>query len=160
MPDSPKIVSKEALLAMVGEEMPPSEWFEIDQRRIDLFADATEDHQYIHIDPERAAQTPFGGTIAHGFLTLSLLPHLSAGGSIVPENLAMTINYGMNRLRFMNPVKTGSRVRLRAKIKEVSPIGRKRILVTAENKIEIEGATKPALVAETLMLHILNPVDS
>jgi acyl dehydratase len=125
----------DAINALIGNEPVAGEWFTIDQDRIQAFADATLDHQFIHLDPERAAQTPFGGTIAHGFLTLSLLVHLSTSiPTDLPklEGVLMGVNYGMNKVRFVHPVPTGSRVRATAST----------IAVT------IKGVEKPALVAE------------
>ena len=108
-----EFVAKENLKDFIGVERPPSDWVLIDQDRINQFADATIDHQFIHIDKEKAAQTPFGSTIAHGFLTLSLVSHLATFGSVAPEGLAMTINYGSDKVRFLAPVKCDSRVRAR-----------------------------------------------
>ena len=150
----PKTLPISELLAMAGQALPPSDWFEITQERIDAFADATEDHQFIHVDPERAAASPFGGTIAHGFLTLSLLPHLIDEVSVVPENLAMAVNYGLNRLRFLQPVPSASRVRAHARVLDVQEKSAGRFLVTSEITVEIEGAQKPALIAEMLLLYI------
>ncbi len=140
-----------AMKAQVGGDPVPGEWFEITQERINAFADATLDHQFIHVDPERAAaETPFGGTIAHGFLTLSLLVHLS---SSIPaelprlDGLLMGINYGMNRVRFINPVPSGSRVRAVAQVSDVERKGNA-VDVTRTMTVEIEGQDKPALVAE------------
>ena len=99
------------LLALVGQELEPSSWMEITQERVNQFADATNDHQFIHVDEEKAAQTPFRGTIAHGFLTLSLLSKMAEGNGIVPENILMGLNYGFDKVRFLAPVKSGKRVR-------------------------------------------------
>lgn len=151
----PTIVPIKELLGMAGHELPPSSWFEIEQNRVDRFADATEDHQYIHVDPERAAATPFGGTIAHGYLSLSLLPRLSAEHAVRPEGLVMAINYGLDRVRFLQPVRTGSRVRLRSKIDAVTEKGPGRILLAAEATLEIEGEEVPAFVADTLTLFLV-----
>ena len=140
---------------MAGRESGPTSWLRIDQQRVDLFADATGDHQFIHVDPEKAARTPLGTTIAHGYLTLSLLPMLSEEIAVVPEGLAMTFNYGVNKVRFLNPVKVGSEVRLRSRILDVVEKGPGRILVTGQATVEIRGQEKPALVAETLLLHVV-----
>jgi len=140
----------DAMNALIGNDPVAGEWFEIDQDRIQAFADATLDHQFIHLDPERAAQTPFGGTIAHGFLTLSLLVHLSES---IPNDLPkldgvlMGVNYGMNKVRFVNPVPTGSRVRATATTVDVQLKG-SAVDQTRAMTVEIEGADKPALVAE------------
>jgi acyl dehydratase len=142
--------SPEALLDAVGTDLGTSEWREIDQRRIDLFADATDDHQWIHIDPERAAAGPFGAPIAHGYLSLSLLaPFLFE--LLQVDGTGLVINAGSDRVRFLSPVRVGSRIRAAATITgaERIPSGvRVRTAVT----VEIEGAERPALVAETLMV--------
>jgi acyl dehydratase len=144
-------VSADELLGMVGWESEPGEWMTIDQERIDSFADATLDHQFIHVDPERAGSTPLGGTVAHGFLTLALLPHLSRDIAPRPEGLRMAFNYGLNKVRFPRPVKVGSEVRLHWKILAARQrLGR--ILVTAEATVEVRGEKKPAMVAETLTM--------
>ncbi len=140
------------LQAKLGEEVGVSDWVTVDQERIDAFADATLDHQYIHVDPERAAQTPFGTTIAHGFLTLSLLPHLTGGIIPVPDGTVMAINYGSDRLRFLSPVKSGSRVRARVKLVDATEKSPGQWLVKSDVTVEIDGEPKPALVAETLTL--------
>lgn len=126
-----------------------SDWILISQEMIDRFAEATKDHQYIHVDPERAKQSPFGGTIAHGFLTLSLLPHLcsDARGDIVPEG-ATEINYGSNKLRFLAPVRSGKRVRGKFKPLEIVEKRPGQIQLTTEATVEIEGEDKPALICE------------
>ncbi|MEQ8719136.1 MAG: MaoC family dehydratase [Acidimicrobiales bacterium] len=141
----------ETLEARIGLEPLAGDWFEITQDRIDAFADATLDHQFIHVDPARAAaEAPFGGTIAHGFLTLSLLVHLSASISTeMPrlDGMAMGINYGMNRVRFINPVPVGSRIRAVAQVSNVELKGSV-VDLTQTMTVEIEGQEKPALVAE------------
>ncbi|MEE8523785.1 MAG: MaoC family dehydratase [Thermoanaerobaculia bacterium] len=142
---------------MAGHENEPSPWLEIDQERVNLFADATNDHQFIHVDPVQAAQTPFGSTVAHGYLTLSLLPFLSQQVAAVPEGLLMAVNYGLDKLRFPQPVKVGCEVRLRSQILEVAEKVPGRILVKTEAKVEIRGETKPALVAETLAMLVVGP---
>jgi len=147
-----KTVTTRDLQQMVGTELGTSEWFLIDQGRIDAFADTTVDHQYIHVDPERAAQTPFGTTIAHGFLTLSLLIPLLADILTGPEGTVMAINYGTNRLRFLEPVGVDSRVRARAVLAGVADKGDGRWLVQTDVTVEIEGGTKPALVVELLTM--------
>ena len=151
----PTQVPVSELMGMKDHELPPSDWLEIDQDRIDLFADATGDHQFIHVDPERAAATPFGTTIAHGFLSLSLLPHLMEERSIVPEGTVMGINYGLNKVRFLEPVRVGSRVRARAHIADVQDKGGNRYLISSAVTVEIEGGEKPALVAETLAMFVV-----
>ncbi|MFG2619836.1 MaoC family dehydratase [Streptomyces sp. NPDC048507] len=136
------------LRAGIGEPLGPSEWLEVDQKRIDLFADATGDHQWIHIDPERAADGPFGSTIAHGYLTLSLLP------SLVPqimrvEGMRMGINYGVDNVRFPAPVPVGSRLRATAVITAVTDAG-EGVQVAATVTVEREGGEKPVCVAQSL----------
>ncbi len=133
------------LVGAVGQEIALSDWVEIDQRRIDQFAEATGDHQWIHVDPARAAQGPFGATVAHGFLTLSLLPLLSQSAFAI-DDVRMGINYGLNRVRFPNPVRVGSRLRGRFKLTEYEPI-QGGAQLTVEVTMEIEGADKPACVA-------------
>ena len=151
----PTFVPAEKLLEMAGHEAGPSEWLVVDQERIDRFADATEDHQFIHVDPERAAATPLGSTIAHGFLTLSLLPRLNDELAVMPEGMQMAFNYGLDKVRFLQPVRSGSRVRLRNRILEVKAKSGARILVKSEARVEIEGEEKPALIAETLYLFVV-----
>ena len=136
------------LAALVGQEIGSSDWLLIDQPRIDLFAEATGDHQWIHIDPERAAAGPFGAPIAHGFLTLSLLPMLFEGAFAI-DDVRMGVNYGLNRVRFISPVRVGSRVRGRFKLLSYEPLDGGAQL-TAEATIELEGSAKPACVAETV----------
>lgn len=148
----PTIVPAEALKDYIGREIGTSDWVTLDQERIDAFADATLDHQFIHVDHEKAAATPLGGTIAHGFLSLSMLPHLASSCALMPENLAMTLNYGLNKLRFLAPVPSGSEIRSRVKILDVVSKGAGRYLLTSEITVEIKDGDKPALVAESLML--------
>lgn len=147
-----QIVSRDRLMEMVGEDLGTSDWFEIDQNRIDSFADVTLDHQFIHVDEEQAAKTPLGGTIAHGFLTLSLIPYFTAQVGVMPENLVMMFNYGLDRLRFISPVKSGSEVRAQGTLVDVSEKGPGQLLIKIEMTVEIKGEDKPALVAETLTL--------
>lgn len=134
--------------ALVGTEVGVGDWFEVTQERIDKFADATGDHQWIHVDPERAAQGPFGTTVAHGYLTLSLIPSLGGGGLPV-TGAKMGINYGLDRVRFIAPVKVGSRIRARRKLTDVKE-GEGFLQLKVEVTVEIEGEAKPAAVAETL----------
>jgi acyl dehydratase len=138
------------LAAAVGADLGTSDWFEIDQDRIDLFADATDDHQWIHVDQSRAAEGPFGGTIAHGYLTVSLIPALSKTIFSV-ETDGPRLNYGLNKVRFPNPVKVGSRVRAQATLAELVDVAAGKQLVVRYT-IEIEGEDKPACVAETVVL--------
>ena len=145
------IASIEELKALTGQEVAASEWVEVTQSRINDFADATDDHQWIHIDVERAkTDTPFHTTIAHGFLTLSLLPHLAAQAFKVQGDFKMGINYGLNRLRFVSPVPAGSRVRARFTLQSVEDVTGG-IQLTWSVTCETEGGQKPALVAEWLV---------
>lgn len=141
----------EALAQFVGHEFEPSRWIDISQDRINAFADCTEDHQFIHVDPAAAAKTPMGGTIAHGFLVLSLLSPLCMESTVVPENATMGLNYGFGRVRFLMPVRAGKRVRARVKIAEINDRDPGRLLVNHAVTVEIEGETKPALIAEWLI---------
>ena len=147
-----RTVTMAELPALAGTEIGTSDWLEVDQARIDRFAEATGDHQWIHVDPERAAATPFGGTIAHGFLTLSI-------GSLLRENWEgiqidlhqrMGINYGLNRVRFISPVRVGKRVRLRTKLLSVDDVAPDAYQMTYQQTVEIEGEERPAMVAETI----------
>lgn len=141
----------EELEASAGQELGHSEWIPVTQERIEAFARATEDLQWIHLDPERARASPLGGTIAHGFLTLSLLPRLGAGIAAVAGD-RMTINYGLNRVRFTAPVPSGSRIRGHFAVQEVERVeGGARI--TWRVTVEREGSDKPCLVAEWLSRH-------
>ena len=135
--------------ARVGQELGVSDWDDVTQEKIDAFADATGDHQWIHVDPERAAQTPFGGTIAHGYYTLSLAPRFSYELYRV-ENVAFALNYGLNKVRFPAPLPVGSKVRMRATIASVEDIAGGIQMATALT-FEREGGDKPVCVAETLV---------
>ncbi len=134
--------------ARVGQELGVSEWQDVTQEAIDKFADATGDHQWIHVDVERAKQTPFGGTIAHGFYTLSLIPKIAEELYTI-ENVAFALNYGANRVRFPSPLKVGSKVRMRATISNVEDVPGG-IQLTTTCTFETEGGDKPVCVAETL----------
>ena len=146
------VVPKEELMNHIGTKYEPSDWVTLDQGRINTFADCTEDHQFIHIDEEKAAQTPFGGTIAHGFLTLSMLPKLCEGNGIVPENIVMGVNYGFDKVRFLAPVRAGKRVRVHAEVLDVTTKDGSRFLIKQGVSVEIEGEETPALVAEWLSM--------
>ncbi|WP_313406104.1 MaoC family dehydratase [Aeromicrobium sp.] len=141
---------RDEIAASAGTELGVSSWIEINQDRIDMFADATGDRQWIHVDAERAAEGPFGTTIAHGYLTLSLLPFLGAQVFAFAGDLAR-VNYGLNRVRFMAPVRVGSRVRIRVEVLEVTDI-EKGQQVTLQHTVEIEGGEKPACIAEAVTL--------
>jgi acyl dehydratase len=139
------------LPSFVGREIGPGEWHEITQERVDQFAEATGDHQWIHVDVEKAAGGPFGGTIAHGYLTLSLIPMLS-WELWTYTGAAMGVNYGSDKVRFLTPVRVGTRVRLRATVLAVDPRPDGSLLVKNEVTVDVEGSDKPALVAHTLAL--------
>jgi acyl dehydratase len=142
----------EAIPGLVGQELGKGEWHEVTQEEVNLFADATGDHQWIHVDPERAAKGPFGGPIAHGYLTLSLVPVLMR--SVVQvEGVRMGINYGLNRVRFPAPVRVGSRVRVSGLLKEAGQI-EGGVQAVFELTVEIEGGAKPACVAETVVRYL------
>jgi acyl dehydratase len=149
-----KTVPAEELGDHIGEELGVSDWIQIDQDRIDAFAEVTLDHQFIHVDPERARGTALGSTVAHGFLTLSLLSHLREGMFFAPENTVMTLNYGLDRLRFVEPVTVGSRVRARSRLAAVTEKAPGRWLIKEETTVEIDGNERPALIAEPLTMFI------
>jgi acyl dehydratase len=140
------------LRALVGQELGVGAWLEITQERVNAFAEVTGDHQWIHVDPVRAAQTPTGGTIAHGYLTLSLLPFLGQDRDGVKLELPskMILNYGLNRVRFISPVRVGARIRTRTALLAVDDVSAGVYQLTYSQTVEIEGAERPALVAETL----------
>lgn len=153
MTDAPRHVPRRyahltELQSLVGQEIGLSDWIAIDQARIDLFADATDDHQWIHVDPAQAARGPFGATVAHGFLTLSLLPPFFASGMQV-DGIRMGINYGLNRVRFPAPVRVGSRLRGRFRLLAYEPLEGGAQL-TVQVTMEVEGSDKPACVAESV----------
>jgi len=141
--------------ARIGEEVGVSSWLLVDQARIDAFAEATEDRQFIHTDPEAAAATPFGGTIAHGFLTLSLLSRMAAEAMLIPDSIKMAVNYGLEEVRFLAPVRAGKRVRGRFTLDSVDEKGPGRVLMRHRVTVEIEGEDKPALTALWLGLMII-----
>ncbi len=156
-----RVVSVEEIDGLIGQVTDTSDWFEIDQARINAFADATVDHQWIHVDEEAAAKGPIGSTIAHGFLTLSLLPYLAAGGTVVPAGMVMALNYGANNLRFLAPVPVGSRIRAVSTLKDFAERSSDRYLITMSIVVEIEGSETPALVVEALTLAVMGgPPDS
>jgi acyl dehydratase len=136
-----------------GREIGVSDWMTIDQHRIDEFADCTGDKQWIHVDVERARrESPFGGTIAHGYLTLSVAASLAIAAGVIPVDAAAALNYGLDKVRFLAPVKAGSRVRNRIVLLAADAKGNGRTLITLQNTIEIEGEAKPALIAESLAM--------
>ena len=145
-------LTPKALKGLVGKQVGLSDWLTITQDRVDAFAACTGDRQWIHVDRDRAAKGPLGGTVAHGFLLLSLLPLFLAESSLFRRECRMAVNYGLNRVRFVSPVLTGARIRNRAVLKDVARKGFRRMLVTVENTIDIEGEKRPAAVAESLVL--------
>lgn len=134
----------------IGHEVGVSRWFDITQERINEFADVTEDWQFIHVDPEKAAKTPFGGTVAHGFLTLSMLAAMTYDALPAVKGRVMGVNYGFDKIRFISPVRSGGRVRARFKLLEVTLRNPKEYMSKSEVAVEIEGVDKPALIAEWL----------
>src|SRR5687767_9201435 len=140
----------------VGSEIGVSDWILVDQKAIDAFADVTQDHQFIHVDPEAAARTPFGGTVAHGFLTLSLLSRMAADVMLRPENIVMGVNYGFERVRFMAPVRSGKRVRGRFRLDRFEEKRPGHWQFVHNVTVEIEGEDKPALVADWIGLIFLS----
>jgi acyl dehydratase len=144
-----KFSGLDELVASEGAQLGPTDWLEVTQDRVNVFADATDDHQWIHVDPERAASGPFGGTIAHGLLTLSLLPHFTQHLYTV-DNIAMAINYGYNKVRFITPVRVGAKIRARAEIAKVDRL-EGAVQATLTTTVEIEGSDKPAAVAESIV---------
>jgi len=141
------------LAACIGQDAGTSEWFTIDQQRVNDFADVTLDHQFIHVDPVRAAQGPFGTTIAHGFLTLSMLAYfLQNGVGVDVPNRTMGVNYGFDKVRFLQPVKVGSRIRARAAVLEAAEKNPGQFLFKLDITVEIEGQDKPAIKAEWLSM--------
>lgn len=148
-------VAKEELQDYVDTPLEPSAWVRIDQQMINDFADATMDHQFIHIDEAKAAQTPFGSTIAHGYLTMSLISHFLGECAVRPEHTAMAINYGSDKVRFLQPVKVGSEIRAKPVLMSVTEKAPGQVLTKTGITIEIRGEEKPALVAEILSLFIL-----
>ena len=146
----PKDVTLEELKAYEGRELIPSGWIEIDQARIDKVADCTDDHQYIHVDPARMKDSEFGCTIAHGFLSLSLMAGHGSVDWPQLKNTVLNLNYGLDRLRFLQPVKVNSKVRIHTKIVSITEKSPGRVLVKTEKSMEIEGEAKPAIIAESL----------
>lgn len=148
-----KILTTDTLQSAVGAEIGVSDWFEVTQENVNTFADVTKDHQFIHIDPVEAAKTPFGGTIAHGFYTMSMLSHFAENGcGITIEDAKMGVNYGCDKLRFIQPVRVGSRIRGRSILTSVVEKNPGQFLFTQTITVEIEGSEKPALIAEWLTM--------
>jgi acyl dehydratase len=144
------VASLDEIRAKIGSEVGVSDWISVDQARIDAFAEATDDRQFIHVDPEAAARTPFGGTVAHGFLTLSLLSRMAADAMLLPDSTNLVVNYGVNRVRFLAPVRAGARVRGRFTLDSVEEKAPGQMLMRHTVTVEIEGEDKPALNAEWL----------
>ena len=151
-----KTVKIEDLPSLVGEVLEPSPWLKITQERVNQFADATNDHQFIHVDPERASKTPLGGPIAHGFLSLSLLSYLNAQNAVLPENLQMGLNYGSDKVRYLMPVRVGSRIRSLQKVLDAKEKKPGQWLLKYQVTVEIEGEETPALIAEILSMWIID----
>jgi acyl dehydratase len=151
------VASLDEIRARVGSEVGVSSWLTMDQARIEAFANATEDRQFIHVDPEAAALTPFGGTIAHGFLTLSLLSRMAAEAMLIPDGVKMAINYGLDRVRFLSPVKSGGRVRGRFTLDSIEEKAPGQWLLRHVVTVEIQGEDKPALTAVWLGLMFISP---
>ena len=147
-----KTIVASELQGLIGTEIGTSDWLVVDQDRINVFADVTEDHQFIHINEEQAKKTPFGGTIAHGFLTLSLLSKFSEGSGLVIEGVQMGVNYGFEKVRFLAPVPSGSKVRGKFVLKNAIEKKPGQHLLTYEVTVEIEGEDKPALIADWLAM--------
>ncbi len=146
------VTTIDEIRAKVGQEIGVSHWLTMDQQRIDEFAESTEDRQFIHVDPKAAAQTPFGTTIAHGFLSLSMLSRMAAEVMIVPDTTRMALNYGLDRVRFIAPVKSGKRIRGRFRLDSIEEKAPGQLLFRHTVTVEIEGEEKPALTAEWLGL--------
>jgi len=147
--------TRQELEGRVGQELGTSDWFLIDQARVNAFADVTLDHQFLHVDVEKAKKTPFRGTIAHGFLTMSLLVHLVL--PFIPEltNRKLVVNYGFDNVRFSAPVKVGKRIRAVSTLGDISEKKAGNVIMRIDVRVEIEGEDKPALIAEWLSLHVV-----
>ncbi|HET6470875.1 MAG TPA: MaoC family dehydratase [Pseudomonadales bacterium] len=147
-----RTMSLDEIKTYVGKEIGVSDWFELDQQRVNAFADLTEDHMFLHVNPEAAKATPFGGTIAHGLLTLSMMPVMAYQAMPGVSGTKMGVNYGYNKVRFMAPVKSGKRIRGRFGVKAVEPQSGGRMQIVHDVTIEIEGEPKPALAAEWITM--------
>ena len=152
----PQLIKKTEIEHYVGHICEPTDWFEVTQEQVNVFADCTLDRQFIHIDPEAAAETPFGGTIAHGFLTLSMLAYFSQSFSLSIEGSYMGVNKGFNKVRFVAPVAVGSRIRCHTTVAEINEKKPGQYDFKMDISIEIEGGDKPALVAEWLSVQMVN----
>lgn len=151
-----RTIPSSELPSLAGTELEPSPWLKITQQRVDQFADATNDHQFIHVDPDKAAKTPFGGPIAHGFLSLSLLSYMNEQVAVMPDNLVMGINYGSDKVRYLTPVRIGKRIRSRQTIVDVQEKRPGQWLMKTAVSVEIEGEDTPALIAELLTMLIVS----
>ncbi|MEM7359624.1 MAG: MaoC family dehydratase [Pseudomonadota bacterium] len=151
-----KVLNKDTLQDAVGQESGVSDWYEVTQENVNTFADVTLDHQFIHVDPEKAAKTPFGGPIAHGFLSLSMLSHFAEKGcGIWIEGATMGVNYGFDKVRFISPVPVGSKIRGRATLLSATEKAPGQFLFKQQVSVEIEGVDKPALMAEWLTMAVV-----
>lgn len=148
-----QIVAKDELIHAVGTQLPSTPWIELTQDRINMFAECSGDKYFIHVDEEKAKQTPLGGTIAHGLLTLSLLPYLMEN-FVVPENMVHGLNYGFDKVRFLTPVRSGKRVRLHSEVMDVERKDENRFVFKISVTVEIEGEETPALIAEWMNMFI------
>ena len=148
------VVPKAEMKNYIGKSLEEGHWFNIDQDRINQFADVTIDRQFIHIDPETAKDTPFGSTIAHGFLTLSMLTHLTEKCAFIPKEVTMGVNYGFDKVRFINPVKVGSEVRAKVTVADVTEKAENQMLVKQAITVEIKGEERPALICEWLTMFV------
>lgn len=148
------VVPKAELKDYIGKELEPGPWFSMDQDRVNQFADVTVDQQFIHVDPDKAKDTPFGGTIAHGFLSLSMLTHLTEECAVVPKEVAMGLNYGFDKVRFLNPVRVGSEIRACVTIADITEKNDNQFLVKQAITVEIKGVDKPALICEWLTMYV------
>lgn len=151
----PTIISPTDYARAIGSETPATDWFQIDQDRINAFADCTLDHQFIHVDPAAAAKSPFGSTIAHGFLSLSMLSYFAEQLEVVMEGVKMGVNYGLDKVRFISPVKVDQRIRARAKVLDVLEKNPGQFQLKLEVTVDIEGQDKPALIAEWLVMQFV-----
>ena len=148
-------VTREELQNHVGQSAQPTDWFTVTQEQINQFADCTLDHQFIHVDPKKAKETPFGSTIAHGFLSLSMLSHFAESFSLVLEGVYMGVNYGFDKVRFISPVKVDSRIRCHAKVIDAVEKKPGQFMITTSVEVEIEGSDKPALKADWIGMQMV-----
>ena len=147
-------ITREGMQAAIGQELGCSDWFIMDQARINAFADTTEDHQFIHIDPVRAAGTIFGGTVAHGMLTVSMMSGMAYSALPVMEGMSASVNYGFDKVRFITPVRSGKRIRGRFTLRDTQVRGGEKLMCTLDAVVEIDGEERPAMTAEWLILYV------